>query len=957
MYGNNIKTGNQMAPQYIPNKLGKKPLEVRDSLTAVPREVANLEAEGGETVLIPNKQGGPAHYHIKGKRHFEGGVALAVPAESFIFSDTKSMRIKDPVLLAEFGLAERKGGYTPAEIAKRYDLNTYRKILADPNSDALQVNTAEMVIANYNVKLGKLAMIQESMKGFPGGIATASLPYMAKYNLEPDMFLPRDMNPQPEGAPQAGEEEMMEMQQAAMTNQQAGMMPPQMPMARRGGQMSHLRQYQPGGQTDPAQDVYNPRMQRKMERRARRNAEREYYNRYYTQLLEQIRNEPEYPVYERGPRPDASTGIYVRKDANGNTYYEDGRGVRIDNLTNTSNANSANEYVLQEGEKIVTKNGKRYIVKKVTKPAVADKTKVKPKAEATAKGDIYEEGGKYYEVQEYDVTKPVATTKSGKTNYTGDVEEDKIKAKPILERLKKEGAAEYHDAEWTSGGKTYPPGWHIKTQARNKLTTAEKEFLTKFLSYGSEENVLGVPGEKEYQVALQSSEGTGFFGYTDPKFYEYRFWQARNPGKTAEDWDKISNDDKIKNRKNMFYSLGIDIEDPHVKANIADPAKLYTPEFVKGSKRAKTAREIKDKDGNIVSTLNYVDAVENFFNPGEFRPGLSDDKKLGLEHADAFTFDRKANPLEPGTEETERLLDEGFEPGVSPRYQMGQPTPDFIQDRILEGNAMRNMYNINRYYPSLQSYEPYLPEPVPYNPEQEIQANNALLTAASDAFRGTSGSSQALGAKIAGASGSLADNVAKIMGRYNNLNVGTANEFAYKQADIMNDAQKFNAGQMMSYVDKVNTTNQNYDNAKREARDAYAQAEANRITNRAKAQVLNTMYPEYKIDPSRGGELVFAPGREFVANQNAMMSHTDAQQFADFLRENPDLAQNYAPALATVWTKGKGVPGMANPMDAQFYNAYSGMMPGMAETPPGMNPNYYMEEGGIVPFNYIVGLL
>jgi hypothetical protein len=949
-----------MAPAYIPNTLGKKPLKVRDSLTAVPREVANLEAEGGETVLIPNKQGGPAHYNIKGKRHFEGGVALAVPAESFIFSDTKSMRIKDPVLLAEFGLAERKGGYTPAEIAKRYDLNTYRKILQDPNSDALQVNTAEMVIANYNVKLGKLAMIQESMKGFPGGIATASMPYMAKYNLDPEMFLPRDMNPEQQGgAPSASDDEMMEMQQGVMDNEQAEMMPQQMPMARTGGQMSHLRQYQPGGQTDPGQDVYNPRMERRMQRRAQRAAERDYYNNYYRQLLEQIQNQPDYPVTtNRAPRPDASTGIYLRKDANGNTYYEDGRGVRIDNLNNINEGVTSQNYTLADGEKLVTKNGKQYIVKKVTKPAVADNTKIKQKNEATEKGDVYEEGGKYYQVQEYDPTKPIATTKSGKTNYTGDVEEDKIKAKPILERLKKEGAAEYHNTEWTANGITYPPGWHIKTEARNKLTTGEKEFLTKFLSYGSEENVLGVPGEKQYQVALQSSGNTGFFGYTDPKFYEYRFWQARNPGKTAEDWDKVSNEDKLKNRKNMFYSLGMDIEDPHIKANISDPAKLYTPEFVKGAKRVKTAREIKDKDGNVVPTLNYVDAVENFFNPGEFRPGLSDDKKLGLEHADAFTFDRKVNPLEPTTEESERLLDPTIHPGESPRYNMGDKyTPDFIQDRILEGNAMRNMYNINRYYPSLQKYQPYLPEPTPYNPEQEIQANNALLTESSDAFRGTTGSSQALGARIAGASGNLADNVAKIMGRYNNLNVGTANEFAYKQSDIMNDAQKFNAGQMMNYVDKVNTTNQNYDNAKREARDAYAQAEANRITNRAKAQVLNTMYPEYGINPARGGELYFAPNREMVANQNALLSHNDAEQFAEFLRDNPDLAANYAGPLSNVWTKGKLSAGMTNPMDANFYNAYNGVMPGIADPGVGNNPNYYLEEGGSVPFSYIVGLL
>lgn len=948
-----------MAPQYIPNKLGKKQVEVRNTLSAVPRDAANLEAEGGETVYIPNKQGGPAHYNIRGKRHFEGGVALAVPPESFIFSDTRSMRIKDDVLLAEFGLPAKKGGYTPAEIAKKYDMNTYRKILQDPNSDALQVNTAEMVIANYNVKLGKLAMIQESMKGFPGGIATASMPYMAKYNLDPAMFLPRDMNPQPEGAPQAADDEMMEMQQGAMDNEQSEMMPQQMPMARRGGQMNHLRQYAPGGQTDPEQDVYNPRMERRMQRRAQRTAEREYYNNYYTQLLEQIRNQPQYPVNNnRGPRPDASTGIYLRKDENGNSYYEDGRGVRINDINNISTSNTSQDYTLQEGEKLITKNGKQYIVKKVTKPAVADKTKVKPKIEATTKGDIYEEDGKYYQVQEYDVTKPIASTKSGKTNYTGDLEEDKKKAKVILDKLAAAGGAEYHADRWDSDGDDVAdkdPGWHIKKAARDKMTTAEKDFLTKFLSYGAEDNVLGVPGEKEYQIALQSSENTGFFGYTDPKFYEYRFWQARNPGKTAEDYDAASAEDKLKNRKNMFYSLGMDINDPHISANINNPDLLYTPAFVKGNKRVRTAREIKDKDGNVIPNLNYVDAVEHFFKPDEFRPGLSDDKKLGLEHADAFTYDRKATPLEDTVEETERLLDPTA--GESPRYQTGRPTPDFIQDRILEGNARRNMFNINRYYPSLSSYEPMLPEPTPYNPEQEIQANNALLTETSDAFRGTSGSSQSLGARIAGASGSLADNVAKIMGKYNNLNVGTANEFAYKQADIMNDAQKFNAGQMMSYVDKVNTTNQNYDNAKREARDAYAQAEANRITNRAKAQTLNTMYPEYGINPAAGGELFFAPNREMVANQNALLSHNDAQQFAEFLRDNPDLAREYAGPLSNVWTKGKGNVGMGNPMDANFYNAYNGMMPASVDPGVGNNPNYYFEEGGTVPYSYIVGLL
>ena len=60
---------NQLAPMYMPNNMGLKPTEVRDSLTAQPRNQSTLEAEGGETALIPNVDGLPAHFKIKGNRH------------------------------------------------------------------------------------------------------------------------------------------------------------------------------------------------------------------------------------------------------------------------------------------------------------------------------------------------------------------------------------------------------------------------------------------------------------------------------------------------------------------------------------------------------------------------------------------------------------------------------------------------------------------------------------------------------------------------------------------------------------------------------------------------------------------------------------------------------------------------------------------------------------------------
>ncbi len=180
---------NQLSPNFVPGEAMSAPkFEVANTLQPVPRKDANIEAEKGETVLMPDKGGLPAHYKIGGNRHSNGGTPLNVTKDSFVYSDTKKLKIKDPDILAEFG--KSKGAWTPADLAKKYDINKFRKILQDPDSDLIMVSTAEKMISNYNLKLAKLALVQESKKGFPQGIPEAAMPYLATYNIEPDSILP-----------------------------------------------------------------------------------------------------------------------------------------------------------------------------------------------------------------------------------------------------------------------------------------------------------------------------------------------------------------------------------------------------------------------------------------------------------------------------------------------------------------------------------------------------------------------------------------------------------------------------------------------------------------------------------------------------------------------------------------------------------------------------------------------
>ena len=230
--------------------------EVRKTITKVPREEANLEAEGGETVLTFDAAGYPLFYEIKGPRHSNNGVPLNLPDDSFIFSDTRSMRITDQEILDMFGLSKKKGGYTPADISKKYlELNKYREILQSPDSDKIAQATAERMIKNMIIKLGALAIAQESKKGFPQGVPAVARPYMEAYGISEEELVPEQEDEQEEMYEDSPMESGVEQVPPTQAEQEDMMqMPPEMmeqaPMAMYGAVMGGYNmpfEYEYGG--------------------------------------------------------------------------------------------------------------------------------------------------------------------------------------------------------------------------------------------------------------------------------------------------------------------------------------------------------------------------------------------------------------------------------------------------------------------------------------------------------------------------------------------------------------------------------------------------------------------------------------------------------------------------------------------------------------------------------------
>ena len=233
---------------FVPDYNGSISSEgLRYSLSSVPRDKANVEAEGGETVLTDLEQDGQfGLYNIQGSRHSSGGVPMYLPENSFIFSDTRSMKMK-PNKLAEFGIETRKG-MTPAQVSKKFQLNEYYGAMNNEFADAIQARSAEMMMEKNGLDLSKLAFSQEMDKSFPDGLPTVAHPYLNSIGIDPMEFATKAL--------EISEEKAMEDFMASLTPEQREQM---MMMEQLKAQQAQLAQQQ-----GPPQGMSPEMMQQQM---------------------------------------------------------------------------------------------------------------------------------------------------------------------------------------------------------------------------------------------------------------------------------------------------------------------------------------------------------------------------------------------------------------------------------------------------------------------------------------------------------------------------------------------------------------------------------------------------------------------------------------------------------------------------------------------------------------------
>ena len=803
-YGRGLNTNEPPISFSFKSFPGSEPeLSVKKTLEPTTWDNANVEAEKGE-VVVTNfmKDGIPELYKVGGKSHNDGGTPLNLPNNSFVFSKDKNLKFNDPNIVQMFG--KNKSGkatksYTPADLAKQYDLNEYRKVLANPDSSRLERETAELMIQNYVNKLGALAMVQESMKGFPDGVPGLAMGYLGNTGINPEELF---------GGSGAQDQSNQFMQQ--------------------GGEFTPHMMFDPNtGQGFMA------------------NTESEHL------YMSDMGFEHKGYGGSTGKRK-VKVSFPEKKQQGGTTggQPETGAPTKVQNIP--------------EGA-----------VKWDETAAGYDETQIQP-------GDyVKKSDGKWYQVSGYKASPYTYEFSDNRlVGEAGDLQE----AYGRLEQMLLDPNNDQFREDWLAGYKK-----ELQNTKPNKRTGLSQEDIDLALNMSDDEiiqNFLNM----EKQIMGVNASGIGGKGM-DPE----------------DSWDKDRS-----NYVNTVTQLGFEpLDIPHqagfqaayITLNNMSKDGKYKDQL-QDFRLAQEGRDDENVSGLRTGSISQVDGWVGNTTIGQAALYKPVEKELQIDEVD---WQDVPKPLETPTLDAEPVQE--------------VDAPWWLQDIVKTAGAAGDFTRIKKHMPWQAVPGVHLPNPTFYDPTRELAANAEQAAIASQAA-GVFGGPQAINARTSAIQGQAAQNVADIMGRYNTQNVQTANQFEMMKSQILNQASLNQANLATQLYDKNVIANQAFDNAKNMARQEMRQSYIDAITNRAQAQVLNELYPQYNIDPMTGGMLTFAGGRDLVPSNPNTTGLMD--KFQEYKSMNPGVADDvlFKMASADMGVSSNTPTGV----DPSFLQTYGSMM-------------------------------
>lgn len=859
-------------------------IKVTKSITAVPRKDANLEAEGGETV-IGNIDGSkiPSFFNIEGPRHTKGGVPLNLPDDSFIFSDTKAMMITDPVLLKMFNMPTKKGGYTPAEMSKKFDINKYREILQDRNSDKIDINTAELMIKNYVIKLGALALAQESKKGFPQGIPKLSEPYMESNGISEEDLIPKKENLKgqqqsknnnmPQEEEEVEEEEVTEMPNGEPIAQ------PQEEMMRYGG-MRRLRRAQEGGPKDTL--IYPP-------------GDSEYMNQppLNYDILEMLNN---------------------KRRLEYNDYMRDQKDP-----TNINNASPAyRERFLAKPKTIQAQEG-------MQQPSEEEMMMMQQQAQQQQQP---QQGGQDQQMMQIMQQVEQALQQGAEPEELAvELLQNQIAPEEVAQIFVELGMPQDQVQQLVMSVVQQMQGGQQQDPRQQQMSEEEMMAMQQqdpsqiqqapMAAYGMSMGGYDMPFyDDSYEMAYGGMPKyvTGGPGDTDPKKIKkseynsdkYKDYTEKDKVKTKTTYNEISG--KKEYTSDRAPSGGG--KNPNLVAdlcrNMKQPGSRHygkTAEEVVAYAGLNKSAIVTLKACEQKATIKSVDAVtydEEETPPVKEETTTTENcqctKKDGTKYSvnknpyfDSTKPEGEGNmPCEECDEEDVKTPEcqcedeslEGYQPkdadGNCTCSPVKQPAQWWLQDNVNTMGAASDLASIKKYMPWEARVDLEEPRPTFLDPTRELAAQSEQANIASQASASFAGP-QGLGARNAATQGNAAAQAANTLGNINNQNVNIANQFEGTQTGIRNQESMLNQQMANRVYDKNTIANQNFDNAKLQGRQNLRNAYNTGVTNKWKTDALNQMYPNYQTRPGIGGRVEYTPTDKTLDTTKKQSAYANAK--------------------------------------------------------------------------------
>ena len=223
-----------------------------------------------------------------------------------------------------------------------------------------------------------------------------------------------------------------------------------------------------------------------------------------------------------------------------------------------------------------------------------------------------------------------------------------------------------------------------------------------------------------------------------------------------------------------------------------------------------------------------------------------------------------------------------------PEITTKKDTPFWLQDELGMANALDAKMSLKKRYPWAPHYDQIGIDGVFDDPTREIAAISeqaGIAASAATAFGGPQRAASAALATQGKAMTAIADTVNKV----HTNNIKTGNDLNIKNAEMEYKTQMLNNNELKQLYDNTVLTEENYDNSLRKANAAITAQVQNAYTNRANTANLNSIYPQFDIDPSSGGMLTNVNNKTFHADPNYVDPATYDDSYAkqiEMLRKN-----------------------------------------------------------------------